>query len=224
VGMAFSLTPDDHIFGSHRSHGEILAKGFSAIRQLGERQLLEIMRAYRDGAVLARWSGDTSGSVQRPGRAVLRLRRLQRDLRPRDRLQPRAGRLDARLLHALWHLPQQRHRRRLRIDRPRSGALQAGEPEARHRGGQHRRRLLRLRPGVGGHHLREHGPVPQALGSVAGRRSADHLQLHGQLLRNGRPAQRRDHGPASSSLGFGAGVNPEQMHAERRSTATTRWR
>ena len=32
VGMAFALSPDDHIFGSHRSHGEILAKGFSAIR------------------------------------------------------------------------------------------------------------------------------------------------------------------------------------------------
>ena len=24
VGMAFNLTPDDHIYGSHRSHGEIL--------------------------------------------------------------------------------------------------------------------------------------------------------------------------------------------------------
>src|SRR6185295_5680052 len=33
VGMAFLLGPDDHIFGSHRSHGEILAKGFSAIRK-----------------------------------------------------------------------------------------------------------------------------------------------------------------------------------------------
>src|SRR5690349_17598614 len=33
VGMAFSLGPDDHIFGSHRSHGEIIAKAFSAIRQ-----------------------------------------------------------------------------------------------------------------------------------------------------------------------------------------------
>jgi len=52
VGMAFALTPDDHIYGSHRSHGEILAKGFSAIRQLGEAQLLDIMRSYRDGAVL----------------------------------------------------------------------------------------------------------------------------------------------------------------------------
>ena len=36
VGMAFTLTPDDHIFGSHRSHGEILAKAFSAIRCLGD--------------------------------------------------------------------------------------------------------------------------------------------------------------------------------------------
>jgi 2-oxoisovalerate dehydrogenase E1 component len=64
VGMAFSLTPDDHIFGSHRSHGEILAKAFSAIRQLGEPQLLEIMRAYRDGAVLGPVERGFSGSVR----------------------------------------------------------------------------------------------------------------------------------------------------------------
>ena len=32
VGQAFHLTIDDHIFGSHRSHGEILAKGLSSIR------------------------------------------------------------------------------------------------------------------------------------------------------------------------------------------------
>ena len=52
VGMAFTLTPDDHIFGSHRSHGEILAKGFSAIRRLSDDRLVEIMRTYRDGAIL----------------------------------------------------------------------------------------------------------------------------------------------------------------------------
>ena len=34
VGQAFLLGVDDHIFGSHRSHGEILAKCFSAIRQI----------------------------------------------------------------------------------------------------------------------------------------------------------------------------------------------
>src|SRR6266481_6053094 len=52
VGMAFSLGPDDHIFGSHRSHGEILAKGFSAIRSLSDAQLMDIMKSYRDGALL----------------------------------------------------------------------------------------------------------------------------------------------------------------------------
>ena len=36
VGMAYTLTVDDLIFGSHRSHGEILAKGLSAIHQLSE--------------------------------------------------------------------------------------------------------------------------------------------------------------------------------------------
>ena len=64
VGMAFALAPEDHIFGSHRSHGEILAKGFSAIRQLDEPRLAEIMRAYRDGAVLRPVEKRCSGSVR----------------------------------------------------------------------------------------------------------------------------------------------------------------
>ena len=52
VGMAFSLTSDDHIYGSHRSHGEILAKGFAAMRHWSEAQLLEVMKSFRDGALL----------------------------------------------------------------------------------------------------------------------------------------------------------------------------
>jgi 2-oxoisovalerate dehydrogenase E1 component len=64
VGMAFALTPEDHIFGSHRSHGEILAKGLSAIRQLEERQLLEIMESYRGGVVLRPVAKGHSGSVR----------------------------------------------------------------------------------------------------------------------------------------------------------------
>ena len=69
VGMAFALTPEDHIFGSHRSHGEILAKGFSAIRQLSDEQLLEIMEGYRDGAILRPvekgYGGDVHGLAER---------------------------------------------------------------------------------------------------------------------------------------------------------------
>lgn len=34
VGMAYTLRVEDFIFGSHRSHGEILAKGLSAINSL----------------------------------------------------------------------------------------------------------------------------------------------------------------------------------------------
>jgi 2-oxoisovalerate dehydrogenase E1 component len=64
VGMAFGLGPDDHIFGSHRSHGEILAKGFSAIRQLGDDRLLDIMRTYRDGAILRPVEKGYRGDVQ----------------------------------------------------------------------------------------------------------------------------------------------------------------
>jgi 2-oxoisovalerate dehydrogenase E1 component len=64
VGMAFSLGPEDHIFGSHRSHGEILAKGFSAIRRLSDAQLLDIMRGYRDGALLRPVEKGFSGSVR----------------------------------------------------------------------------------------------------------------------------------------------------------------
>ncbi len=64
VGMAFALTPDDHIFGSHRSHGEILAKGFSAIRALSAGDLLDIMRSYRDGAVLQPLERGHTGDVK----------------------------------------------------------------------------------------------------------------------------------------------------------------
>src|SRR5437899_5739871 len=52
VGMAFLLGPEDHIFGSHRSHGEILAKGFTAIRKIGDDELMRIMEQYLDGALL----------------------------------------------------------------------------------------------------------------------------------------------------------------------------
>jgi 2-oxoisovalerate dehydrogenase E1 component len=64
VGMAFALSPDDHIFGSHRSHGEILAKGFSAIRAMRDAQLMEIMQEYRGGAVLKPVEAGHSGTVK----------------------------------------------------------------------------------------------------------------------------------------------------------------
>ncbi|NMA41865.1 MAG: dehydrogenase [Oligosphaeraceae bacterium] len=52
VGQAFVLDVDDHIFGSHRSHSEILAKGLSAIRKLDDASLDKIMREFFGGATL----------------------------------------------------------------------------------------------------------------------------------------------------------------------------
>ena len=52
VGQAAVLDPDDFIFGSHRSHGEILAKCFSASRKLDPRALETIMKTFLDGETL----------------------------------------------------------------------------------------------------------------------------------------------------------------------------
>ncbi|MFC2090382.1 thiamine pyrophosphate-dependent enzyme [Bacteroidota bacterium] len=51
VGMAYTLDADDYIFGSHRSHGEILAKGLSAIHHLSEKELEEVMTDFFDGRI-----------------------------------------------------------------------------------------------------------------------------------------------------------------------------
>ncbi|MCA0253416.1 MAG: dehydrogenase [Actinobacteria bacterium] len=52
VGQAAELTADDFIFGSHRSHGEILAKSFSAARKLDPAALQQIMSTFLDGDTL----------------------------------------------------------------------------------------------------------------------------------------------------------------------------
>ncbi len=52
VGEAFHLDTNDFIFGSHRSHGEILAKGLSAIEKLPKEELYDIMKNFLDGSIL----------------------------------------------------------------------------------------------------------------------------------------------------------------------------
>ncbi len=52
VGQAYSLDVNDHTFGSHRSHSEILAKGLSAIRKLDDDKLMDIMKNFFGGATL----------------------------------------------------------------------------------------------------------------------------------------------------------------------------
>ena len=52
VGMAYLLDVDDFIFGSHRSHGEILAKGLRAIEKLNDKALTKVMDEFWDGATV----------------------------------------------------------------------------------------------------------------------------------------------------------------------------
>lgn len=52
VGECLHLSVDDHIFGSHRSHGEIIAKGLRAVQDLTGPKLSQIMETYFDGVIL----------------------------------------------------------------------------------------------------------------------------------------------------------------------------
>lgn len=52
VGAAYLLGLDDYTFGSHRSHGEILAKGLRSIQILEDDKLLDIMQGFFDGKTL----------------------------------------------------------------------------------------------------------------------------------------------------------------------------
>ncbi|MCL2410189.1 MAG: thiamine pyrophosphate-dependent enzyme [Treponema sp.] len=58
VGQCVNLSTDDYIFGSHRSHGEIIAKCFSALWQFGqnaegEKHLETIMKNFLGGETLS---------------------------------------------------------------------------------------------------------------------------------------------------------------------------
>ncbi len=64
VGMAYNLDTDDFIFGSHRSHGEILAKGLRSIQILPDDELKKVMEEFWGGATLAVAKEGFEGSVK----------------------------------------------------------------------------------------------------------------------------------------------------------------
>jgi len=68
VGECFHLAVNDHIFGSHRSHGEVIAKGMRAIDELRDTGLQGVMEQFWDGRILrivekneADWTGLKAG-------------------------------------------------------------------------------------------------------------------------------------------------------------------
>jgi 2-oxoisovalerate dehydrogenase E1 component len=192
VGMAFSLTPDDHIYGSHRSHGEILAKGFSAIRKLSEAQLLEIMKSYRDGAILGPVEKSFKGSVK--------------DLALRFFVYGAYSEIFARETGFNRGLGGSMHAFFTPFGIYPNNAIVGGSGSIAPGAALFKRvnrkpgivvcNIVRLRPGLGRHHVFRDGSVPQTVESVGGRRTAHHFQLHEQFLRHGRADARRDHGRA----------------------------
>jgi len=52
VGQAAALLPSDLIFGNHRSHGEVLAKGMAAIERSEDDWLTKVMAEALDGSIL----------------------------------------------------------------------------------------------------------------------------------------------------------------------------
>lgn len=64
VGMAYHLNANDFIFGSHRSHGEIIAKGLSAIHWSEEDFLADTMSGYFDGIIKRIVEKDEKGGVK----------------------------------------------------------------------------------------------------------------------------------------------------------------
>ncbi len=52
VGEAYLLDKDDYIFGSHRSHSEILAKSLSCIEKMSDEELMNVMENFLGGKTL----------------------------------------------------------------------------------------------------------------------------------------------------------------------------
>lgn len=66
VGEAYSLDINDITFGSHRSHGEIIAKGLSSIEKLDDAELYNIMKEFLGGTILSVVEGkeDIKGNIK----------------------------------------------------------------------------------------------------------------------------------------------------------------
>ncbi len=177
VGQSAPLGIEDFIFGSHRSHGEILAKCLAAAARLPEKDVGAVMESYL--------GGDPLRVVQKDHRGTLR---------------------DLALDYVIYGVLAEIFGRAYGFNRGLGGsmhaffapfgsmpnnaivggsadiavgacALQAHQPAARHRDRQHRRRLVGVRPRVGGPDARGHGPVPDAVAEGGGRRAPDPVQF-----------------------------------------------
>ncbi len=223
VGQAYHLTVDDHIYGSHRSHGEILAKGLSAIEKLDEKSLLKIMQGYFGGDCLRVVEKDGNGGAKDLAMDFLIYGALAEIFGREPGLQQGHGRVDARVLPAV---------RRLSPTTP-SLAGRATSPSARRSSSS-----VNHKPGIVIANIGDAslgcGPVWEGICFAT---MDQYKELWDKDHRGGLPLifnfVNNFYGmggqPQGETMGFkmlarlGAGINPQQCTPSA-STASTRWR
>ena len=205
VGMAYMLDIDDFIFGSHRSHGEILAKGLRCDRACWPTKSLDedhgtsswdgatvnvAKKAFEGGddqgagyplpALRRRWprsSPATTGFQQGSWAAPCTRSSLPFGIYPNNAIVGGSAQRSPRALRCIRRVNRQEGRRRLPTSATRPSACG---------------------PVYEGHELRRHGPVQDTCGRTSCKGGLpSHLQRLGQPVRHGRPDHGRDHGPTT---------------------------
>lgn len=182
VGQSFHLGIDDHIYGSHRSHGEILAKGLSAIRKLDDASLQSIMTGYLGGECLKIVERHFQGGSVRDLAIHYLVYGALAEIFGRE---PGFNRGLGGSMHAFFppfgilpnnaRAPESAVRA---ISLPARRCSEKSQPSQRHRDRQCRRCVDGLRACVGRHEFRLDGPISQLVGQGAPRWFACDLQHH----------------------------------------------
>ena len=122
--MAYHLDINDFTFGTHRSHGEIIAKGLSAIEKLDDKDTYEIMKNFLGGKTLAAVEGkeENKGCIKDLAFDFLLYGALA-EMFARKRLPEGSRRLDACLFPAVRYISEQCNSRRRRSCRYRRCSL-----------------------------------------------------------------------------------------------------
>ena len=71
VGAAMALTGEDHIFGSHRSPGEFIAKGLSCFNQMTDKERTSVMMQHDGGRLLDTVATSLGGDGEQLGENFL---------------------------------------------------------------------------------------------------------------------------------------------------------
>ena len=216
VGAALALKPEDHIFGSHRSHGEFIAKGLSAIAKLDAADAARIMEAHQRRRAAAHGRAPYRRRAREGARRELpAVRPARRNLHARQRLQRRHGRLAC--------TPSSRPSAPIPTT-PSSAARPASRPA---------RRCARSSAASGGIAVANSGdgstgcgPVWEAMNFAAMAqydtlwdrcaqgRPAGAVLLQQQFLRHGRPDRSARRWAGTGCRASAPAINPEAMHAE----------